>query len=58
MEAASRGIAAVLLRLSPRALAFGSLSSNMPNRKLGRIIQIGDSENMAQWSHFSYVAKD
>jgi hypothetical protein len=48
MEAASRGIAAVLLWLSPRVPGFGSSSSNMPNRKLGRIIQIGDSENMAQ----------
>ena len=42
------GIAAVLLRLSLRVPGFGSSSSNMPNRKPERIIQIGDSENMAQ----------
>jgi hypothetical protein len=48
MEAASPGIAAVLLQLSPIVPGFGSLSSEIRNRKLGRIIQIGDSENMAQ----------
>jgi len=44
MEAASRGIAAVLLRLSPRVPGFDSSSSDILNRKLARIIQIGDSE--------------
>jgi hypothetical protein len=36
-----------LLRLSPRVPSFGTSSSNMPNRKLGRIVQIGNSANMA-----------
>ena len=49
--------AAVLLRFSPRVPSFGSSLSNMPNRKPGWVIQIGDLENMAQWSHSRYVAQ-
>jgi hypothetical protein len=47
-EAASRGIAAVLLRLSPRVSGFRLFVIEQANRKLGRIIQMGDSENRAQ----------